>query len=74
MQEWLGSTSTPIFFFLIFFFHIHLHLCCLLLEGLFHFFILCEKFTFGFVTFFVKHLGELYQQVVLLLLYYAIGK
>ncbi len=59
---------------LFFFFHIHLHLRCLWPEGLFHSFLLCEKFTFNFATFFVKHLEELYQQVVILLLYYAIGE
>jgi hypothetical protein len=55
-----------------FFFHIHLHLRCLWLGGLFHSFLLCEKFILNFATFFVKHLEELYQQVPLLLLYYAI--
>lgn len=55
-----------------FFFHIHLHLRCLWPGGLFHSFLICEKFTLNFATFFVKHLEKLYQQVVLLLLYYAI--
>jgi hypothetical protein len=43
-------------------------------KGLFHFFLPCEKITLGFATSFVKHLEELYQQVVLLLLYYVIGE
>ncbi len=72
MQEWLGSISTLVGGF--FFFHIHFHLHCLWPRGLFHSFFLCEKIILGFAISFVKHFKELYQQAMLLSLYYAIGE